>query len=79
MDRLGRAVWELLHAHPEIDYVRTEVYVDGSEADPEVLARTSPTGAPTDAARLGADEGVGDEARERLFDAMHKPLTTVDR
>jgi hypothetical protein len=38
MDRLGRAIWELFHAHPEIGYVRAEVYVADDDSSPEVLA-----------------------------------------
>jgi hypothetical protein len=37
LDRVGRAVWELLHFHPEIEYVRVEAHV-GRGHDPQVLA-----------------------------------------
>jgi hypothetical protein len=37
MDRLGRAVWELLHSNPEIGFVRAEIYV-GRGDDPRILA-----------------------------------------
>jgi predicted RNA polymerase sigma factor len=38
MDRLGRAIWELFHAHPEIGYLRAEVYLADDDSSPEVLA-----------------------------------------
>jgi hypothetical protein len=37
MDRVGRAIWELLHAHPEVGYVRAEVHLEG-DAQPQMLA-----------------------------------------
>ena len=37
MDRVARAVWELLHGQREIDHVRVEASF-GREGDPQVLS-----------------------------------------
>jgi hypothetical protein len=37
MDRVGRALWELLHSQAEVDHLRAEIYV-GREGDPQVLS-----------------------------------------
>jgi hypothetical protein len=37
MDRVGRAVWQLLHSQTEVDHVRAEAHL-GREGDPQVLS-----------------------------------------
>lgn len=37
LDRVGRAVWDLLHGQTEINHVRAEVYL-GRDGDPQILS-----------------------------------------